>query len=318
MKDDALIRFALTIFLSAFLLFQVQPLVSKRILPWFGGSPAVWTTCMLFFQLLLLGGYVYAHLVGTRLGQRRQVVVHLAVLGLAAMALPLLFLPLYLGGSWKPSSPDLPTWRIAWLLAVTVGLPFFALSSTSPLLQKWFTLARPQGAVYRLYALSNVGSLLALVTFPVLMEPLLSARTMAIAWAMGFAGFVLLCAWSGLGALRAGVRRRRSPRRHAESAGRTRPARRREDARVPRAGLAPLAAAAGVRLHHAPGRDQRDVPGHRRRPVPVGAAAGTLPAVVHHLLRQRALVLSSGLLAADDRHDRVHVPRAARRRRART
>ena len=199
-----MIRFALTIFLSAFLLFQVQPLVSKRILPWFGGSPAVWTTCMLFFQLLLLGGYLYAHLISTRLGQRRQVIVHLAVLGLAVVALPLLFLPLCLGGSWKPSSPDSPTWRIAWLLAATVGLPFFALSSTSPLLQKWFTLARPQGAVYRLYALSNVGSLLALVTFPVVMEPLLSARTLAIAWAMGFVGFVLLCAWSGLGALRAG------------------------------------------------------------------------------------------------------------------
>jgi hypothetical protein len=203
-KGDALIRFALTIFLSAFLLFQMQPLVSKRILPWFGGSPAVWTTCMLFFQLLLLGGYAYAHLIGTRLGPRRQVVVHLVVLGAAVMALPLLFLPLYLSGSWKPSSPDSPTWRIVRLLAATVGLPFFALSSTSPLLQKWFTLARPQGAVYRLYALSNVGSLLALVTFPVLMEPLLSARTLAIAWATGFAGFVLLCAWSGLGALRAG------------------------------------------------------------------------------------------------------------------
>ncbi len=195
----------MTIFLSAFLLFQVQPLVSKRILPWFGGSPAVWTTCMLFFQLLLLGGYVYAHLVGTRLGQRRQVVVHLAVLGAAVLALPLLFLPLWLGGAWKPSSPDSPTWRIAWLLAATVGLPFFALSSTSPLLQKWFTLARPQAQVYRLYALSNVGSLLALVTFPVVMEPLLSGRALAVAWAAGFAGFVLLCAWSGLGALRAGV-----------------------------------------------------------------------------------------------------------------
>jgi hypothetical protein len=219
-KDDALIRFALTIFLSAFLLFQVQPLVSKRILPWFGGSPAVWTTCMLFFQLLLLGGYAYAHVIGTRLGQRRQVVVHLVVLGAAMLALPLLFLPLYLGGWWKPSSPGSPTWRIAWLLAVTVGLPFFALSSTSPLLQKWFTLARPQGAVYRLYALSNVGSLLALVTFPVLMEPLLSERALAIAWAMGFAGFVLLCAWSGLGALRAGGAGAIAPaERAAESVG---------------------------------------------------------------------------------------------------
>ena len=218
-KDDALVRFALTIFLGAFLLFQVQPLVSKRILPWFGGSPAVWTTCMLFFQLLLLGGYVYAHLIGTRLGQRRQVVVHLAVLGAAVLALPLLFLPLYMGGSWKPSSPDSPTWRIAWLLAVTVGLPFFALSSTSPLLQKWFTLARPQGAVYRLYALSNVGSLLALVTFPVVMEPLLSARTLAIAWAAGFAGFVLLCAWSGLGALRAGVPAERAAGSDSAAAG---------------------------------------------------------------------------------------------------
>ena len=215
-------RFAWTIFLSAFLLFQVQPLVSKRILPWFGGSPAVWTTCMLFFQLLLLGGYVYAHLIATRLGQRRQVVVHLVVLGAAVAALPLLFLPLYLSGSWKPSSPDFPTWRIAWLLAATVGLPFFALSSTSPLLQKWFTLARPHGAVYRLYSLSNIGSLLALVTFPVLMEPLLSGRTLAIVWAIGFAAFVLLCAWSGLGSLRARPLDGGSTAENAESAeGRT-------------------------------------------------------------------------------------------------
>jgi hypothetical protein len=121
----------MTIFLSAFLLFQVQPLVSKRILPWFGGSPAVWTTCMLFFQILLLAGYLYAHLISTRLGRRRQVIVHLGVLGLALLALPLLFLPLWLGGAWKPSSPDSPIWRIAGLLAATVGLPFFALSSAA-------------------------------------------------------------------------------------------------------------------------------------------------------------------------------------------
>jgi len=103
------IRFAVTIFLSAFLLFQVQPLASKRILPWFGGSPAVWTTCVLFFQVALLAGYVYAHLISTRLGRRAQVRTHLAVLALAAAAVPLLFLPLFRGGAWKPASPDSPT-----------------------------------------------------------------------------------------------------------------------------------------------------------------------------------------------------------------
>jgi len=195
-------RFSITIFLSAFLLFQIQPLISKRILPWFGGSPAVWTTCMLSFQLLLLGGYVYAHLISTRLAQRRQVITHLAVLGLAVLLLLLLFLPLFFGGFWKPAEPGEPVLRIAWLLAATVGLPFFALSSTSPLLQKWYLVARPQGRVYRLYSLSNVGSLLALVTFPVVMEPFLSTRMLAVLWAIGFLAFVLLCAGSALGALR--------------------------------------------------------------------------------------------------------------------
>lgn len=195
--------FGVTIFLSAFLLFQVQPLISKRILPWFGGSPAVWTTCMLFFQVLLLCGYAYAHLLTTRLSQRRQVVTHLAVLGLGIAALPLLFLPLYLGGAWKPASPDWPTVRILLLLAVTVGVPYFALSSTSPLLQKWLVTARPGKRVYRLFALSNVGSLLALLSFPFVMEPLFSTRKMAIGWSAGFIAFALLCARTGLAAFRA-------------------------------------------------------------------------------------------------------------------
>ena len=311
-------RFPITIFLSAFLLFQVQPLISKRILPWFGGSPAVWTTCMLFFQLLLLGGYVYAHLISTRLGQRRQVMTHLAVLGLAVPLLLLLFLPLFFGGFWKPADPSLPTWRIAWLLAATVGLPFFVLSSTSPLLQKWYLVGRPQGRVYRLYSLSNIGSLLALVTFPVVMEPFLSTRALAVLWATGFLAFVLLCAVSGLRVLRP-ASQFEGPQAPAPSsalpsllAGDGADAARQAGAgrAYPFPSPAALAAAAGVRFHHAPGGHQRDLPGRGGDALPVGAAAGTLPALVHHLLRQRALVLPSGLLAADGGDDRADVPPA--------
>src|SRR4051812_42634591 len=151
--------FALTTFLSALLLFLVQPLIGKYVLPWFGGSPAVWTTCMLFFQVALLAGYAYAHGVVTRWGPRGQAAVHLLLLA-AAVAV----LPVTPGERWRPPGPDWPTARLLALLAATIGLPFFALAATSPLLQAWVARARPAGASpYRLYALSNAGSLLALV-----------------------------------------------------------------------------------------------------------------------------------------------------------
>jgi hypothetical protein len=184
--------FGLTIFVGAFLLFLVQPLIAKFILPWFGGSPAVWTTCMLFFQVLLLGGYAYAHLSLRRLPLRRQVCLHLIVLGAA-----LLMLPITPGDGWKPLDGTAPAWRILLLLTVCLGLPYLVLSATGPLMQAWFSEAHPGVSPYRLYALSNVGSLLALVSYPFLVEPNFSRQMQAALWSLGLGIFALLVALCG-------------------------------------------------------------------------------------------------------------------------
>src|SRR5258705_8445337 len=142
-----MLAFAGTILLSSFLLFQVQPIVAKVILPWFGGSPAVWTTCMLFFQVLLLGGYAYAHLLTTELSARARAVVHVALLGVT-----LFWLPISVDPAWKPAEGQDPGFRILGLLATSIGAPYFALSATAPLLQSWAAAA--EGRIpYRLYAL---------------------------------------------------------------------------------------------------------------------------------------------------------------------
>ncbi len=185
--------FALTIFIGAFLLLQVQPLIGKFILPWFGGGTAVWTTCQVFFQVLLLGGYAYAHWSASRLRARNQAVLHLLLLAAA-----LLLLPAIPGNGWKPADADHPTGRILLLLGATVGLPYFVLSATGPLVQHWFRLSRTPGLPYRLYALSNAGSLLALVTYPFLIEPVFTRRTQALMWSWGlalYAASMLLCVW---------------------------------------------------------------------------------------------------------------------------
>jgi SAM-dependent methyltransferase len=178
--------YAATIFLSSFLLFLVQPLIAKLILPWFGGSAAVWTTCMLFFQILLLAGYGYAHGLGKI---RRQPVVH-SVLLVAALAT----LPIMPGEGWKPSGEEEPVLRILLLLGATVGLPYFLLASTSPLIQAWFARARPGENPYRLFALSNLASLIALLGYPFLVEPWLSAPQQVALWSWLFAAFAVLCA----------------------------------------------------------------------------------------------------------------------------
>ncbi len=182
------INYAATIFLSAFLLFQVQPLVSKHILPWFGGSPAVWTTCMLFFQTLLFGGYAYSHYSRQWLSPRQQALLHVAVL-FAALAL-LRVLPTT---DWEPQDNSDPLWRILLLLTVTVGLPYFVLSTTGPLLQAWFARSFPGRTPYRLYALSNVGSFLALLSYPVFFERWFDLPQQAHYWSWGFAAFACLC-----------------------------------------------------------------------------------------------------------------------------
>jgi hypothetical protein len=180
---------AATIFLGAFLLFQVQPIISKMILPWFGGGPAVWTTCMLFFQVLLLGGYAYAHYLAAAPSLRWQTIIHVVILVVAAFTLPIT--P---ASSWKPTDGTQPTFRILILLAANVGLPYFILSSTGPLVQAWFARFYPDRSPYRLYALSNIGSLGALLTYPFFVEPALTTNSQGAIWSVGFAIYAVLCA----------------------------------------------------------------------------------------------------------------------------
>lgn len=188
----AAVGYATTVFLSAFLLFQVQPLMSKSILPWFGGTPSVWTTCMLFFQVVLFAGYAYAHFLIHRLSARGQLVVHLGVILTA-----LLLMSITPSAEWKPDGTMPPATRIVLLLSTNIGLPFFVLSSTGPLLQGWFARATDGASPYRLYALSNIGSLLALVTYPFLFEPAFSTTDQAQMWTWGFAVFAICCAGCG-------------------------------------------------------------------------------------------------------------------------
>jgi len=180
---------ASTIFLGAFLLFQVQPVISKMILPWFGGSPAVWTTCLLFFQVVLLGGYAYADVLSRVEQPSRQALVHLLLIGVALMTLPIT--P---ASSWKPEDVSRPMIHILLLLSVCVGLPYFLLSATSPLLQAWFARVYQDRSPYRLYALSNVGSLGALLTYPFLFEPTMTTSTQGYVWSAAFVAFSVFCA----------------------------------------------------------------------------------------------------------------------------
>ncbi len=192
-----MLLFAVTIFVSAFLLFLVQPIVAKEILPWFGGTAAVWTTCLVFFQTTLLAGYLYADIVVRRFRPRGQVRVHVVL-----MLLSLAVLPIIPSAGWKPSGAENPSWLILGLLAVTIGAPYFLLSTTSPLIQAWFARARPGASPYRLFALSNLASMLALVGYPFLLEPWSPTRMQAIGWSLGYALFVGLCAaagWKSLG-----------------------------------------------------------------------------------------------------------------------
>ena len=181
--------YAATIFLSAFLLFQVQLLIAKMILPWFGGSAAVWTTCMLFFQVVLLLGYFYADASIRFLKPKGQVLLHISLL-----AICLFLLPIVPGGGWKPAPSQDPTLRILALLSATVGPPYLLLSTTSPLLQAWYVRTYRGAMPYRLFALSNAGSMIALLSYPVLIEPFFAVRRQAQGWSAGFLVFGLLCA----------------------------------------------------------------------------------------------------------------------------
>ncbi len=164
--------------------------MAKEILPWFGGSAGVWTTCMLFFQLALLGGYAYAHWLAERRSSSGASWIHRILLAISLLALPIV--PSVI---WKPADGSLPVWRILGLLAITVGGPYFLLASTSPLLQTWYVRARAAGVPYRFFALSNFGSLLALISYPVVVEPRLALRTQAWLWSGGYVAFAGLCFW---------------------------------------------------------------------------------------------------------------------------
>jgi spermidine synthase len=184
--------FGLTIFLGAFLLFSVQPMFAKMILPWFGGSAAVWTTCLVFFQTALLAGYSYSWRLTKTSRPKRQAILHVGLL-MAAIAT----LPVEAGPRWRPTPDSLghPALQILWMLTAVLGLPYFLLSTTGPLLQSWY--ARSGEAPYRLFALSNAGALIALVSYPLLVEPRLPAHLQDRIWSIGFVVFAVLCGLTG-------------------------------------------------------------------------------------------------------------------------
>jgi spermidine synthase len=184
--------YAATIFLSAFLLFQVQPLIAKFVLPWFGGSAAVWSAALLFFQLLLLLGYLYAHCLIRYFKPKQQIIIHGTLL-----AISLAVLPIIPADRWKPVGGHDPLVGILLLLGATIGLPYTLLSSTSPLLQAWYVRTHAGVIPYRLFALSNFGSMLALVSYPFLVEPSITLHNQAYIWSMGFAAFAIVCALAG-------------------------------------------------------------------------------------------------------------------------
>lgn len=188
--------FAFTVSLSSCLLFLIQPAIAKRILPWFGGATAVWITCLLFFQAALLAGYLYAHFL-VRLRPRNQAIVHVALL-LGSLSL----LPVTPGAGWKPSGNEEPALRILLLLAATIGLPYVLLSTTSPLVQTWYARAGSGRVLpYRLFALSNLASIVALLGYPILIEPRVGTTLQLSLWSGTYAVFTGLC---GFLAMRAG------------------------------------------------------------------------------------------------------------------
>ena len=194
------------VFLAAMLLFVVQPLAARTLLPWYGGAPMVWAVALFFFQAVLLGGYLYAHLLVTRLAPRIQLAAHGALLALAALA----SLPPLPGAGWAPAGGEAPAGWILLTLLVTLGPAFFALAATTPLVSAWVARSGPSAAddpaatgVYRLYALSNAGSLIGLAAYPLLLEPLLGLGAQGRLWSAGFVAFAALTFLAGVFSVRA-------------------------------------------------------------------------------------------------------------------
>ena len=213
-----LIVYTAAIFVSALLLFSVQPLFTKMVLPRLGGSPAVWSVAMVFFQSLLLAGYAYAHFLMKLNNRVIPVAVHLVLLVVA-----LLTLPLSIASGWgEPPTSGYAFWLLG-LFAVSIGLPFFALAANNPLLQAWFVrTGHPNGPdPYFLYASSNIGSFLALLSYPVLLEPMFTLRTQNLIWTGGYGLLILLIAGCGVLLLRspANAARAQHARRRCQRAG---------------------------------------------------------------------------------------------------
>jgi len=213
-----MLYYAISIFISAFLLFQIQPMISKYILPWFGGTPAVWSTSLLFFQVLLTGGYAYAYWLVGRLKTRVQGLVHMGLLGSSLVLLGATALawnsPITPDAGWRPQGVELPILQVLKILGAAVGIPYFLLATNSTLMQAWFSRDFPERSPYRLYALSNFGSLLALVSYPVLVEPGLTLNIQAKLWSVGYFLFALL---GILGAYRT-FKRRQAESQQADAA----------------------------------------------------------------------------------------------------
>ena len=200
----SIIYFTFSIFLSAFLLFQVEPMIAKIILPWFGGTSAVWSAVVLFFQILLTGGYAYSYWILKK--ARRREYVHLVLLGVSLLLMLFLGLmwksPVTPSANWKPTESAAPIWAIFRILFVSVGLPYFLLSANSPLIQAWFDRTYPQKTAYRLYALSNIGSLLGLVTYPVLIETTFSLTWQGRLWSLAYVLYAVLAGYGTIRSLR--------------------------------------------------------------------------------------------------------------------
>lgn len=198
----------MTLFMNAALLFAVQPMFSKMVLPMLGGTPSVWNTCMLFFQTALLGGYLYAHVTSRWLDVRTQSILHIVL-----FALTFLTLPVAVASGWQPTSSDVPVWWLAALLAVSLGAPFFMLSTGAPLLQRWFSESGHPSAAnpYFLYAASNLGSMVALLAYPALIEPRLRLAQQSHLWTAAYVVLVVLIAICGY-VVRRGLLRSAPPR----------------------------------------------------------------------------------------------------------
>ena len=191
-----LIVFSISLFLSAALLFLVEPMLAKMALPMLGGAPAVWNTCLVFFQMTLLAGYLYAYAAAKWLGRRTRILLHLAL-----ALTPLAVLPMHLPSGWQPPTQSSPVLWVLAMLSVAVGLPFFLLASSTPMLQLWFSHSGHKSArdPYFLYAASNAGSLIGLLSYPLILEPNLRLSTQSDLWSYGYAAFLALAI--GCGAL---------------------------------------------------------------------------------------------------------------------